>query len=193
MLLSPNCLLLSQPCHRENPRPRMRSRRNPRRLAPMRVCDNVGPHYFTEGWIMRSDNLFAAVGISVAFGAAGTGLVACSSSTPSSTASSGSSSSSGSSTASCTLPIAFNPMYSAFDGTHTFAVPAVVQTVGANVMWAASEDSVAFQPNLDLTTGGYTGTTITVVKAPAGPITITATNGSVCGTATLNATVAKET
>ena len=144
---------------------------------------------------MRTNRLFIAVGISVAFGAAATGLAACSSSTsPSSTGSSGS--------GSCTnaLPIAFNPMYSAFiaGGTHTFLVPAVVRipvgVTAADVKWSASDSSaVGFQPNSDLTTDGFVGTTIQVLTAPSSPVTITATvPGNLCGSAPLNVTAATE-
>jgi hypothetical protein len=82
-------------------------------------------------------------------------------------------------------------MYSAFDGKHMFQIPAVV--AASNVTWSASDPTaVGFQPNADLTAGGYTGTTITVLAAPNGPVTITAQSGSLCGSAPLNVTSAME-
>jgi hypothetical protein len=145
---------------------------------------------------MRSHKLFAAAGIGVALGAAGTGIAACTSSS----APSGGNSSSGSSSpngVTCATPnglaISFNPMYSAYvtDKPHTFQIPAVV--AAGNATWTASDmTAVSFQPNADLTMGGYTGTTITVLAAPSTPVTIVAQAGGLCGSAPLSITSATE-
>jgi len=50
--------------------------------------------------------------------------------------------------ASCTdggLKVAFNPMYSAFDGKHVFTVPAVVQGSKGRVTWSADSRTVGMQ------------------------------------------------
>jgi hypothetical protein len=43
------------------------------------------------------------------------------------------------------LTVAFNPMYSAFDGTHTYTVPAVVRGSNGNVTWSADSRIVGMQ------------------------------------------------
>ena len=89
---------------------------------------------------------------------------------------------------SCTtssLKIAFSPMYSAFDGTHHFQIPALVEAVDpSTVTWSASDSSmVAIAP--DATTGGAMITT-----QKAGTVNIIATAGTLCGTSALNITSA---
>ncbi len=83
------------------------------------------------------------------------------------------------------LSLSFTPMYSAYDGTHTFQVPAIANGVsGAAVTWSASDPSmVTFED--DPTTGG---TLITMQKA--GQVTIQATAGDKCGTSLLTITAA---
>jgi len=87
------------------------------------------------------------------------------------------------------LPIQFNPMYSGFDGTHTYQIPTFVMGVDpASVTWGSSDPSmVMFQPYV-------TGIMITTMKA--GDVTIVATvggdggtdGGATCGTAALHIT-----
>ena len=43
------------------------------------------------------------------------------------------------------LSVAFNPMYSAFDGTHTYAIPAVVYGSAGKVTWSADSTMVGMQ------------------------------------------------
>jgi hypothetical protein len=89
--------------------------------------------------------------------------------------------------ANCTaggLTVAFNPMYSAFDGTHTFQVPAVVVGSNQEVTWFADSSMVGMEvdderPNevlLTMLTPGIT--TIHVQSADgkcgAAPLTISA-------------------
>jgi hypothetical protein len=137
---------------------------------------------------MRS-HVFVAIGISAALGAGGLGIEACSSgsNSPNSSNPEG-----GSGATSCTtaLSITFSPMYSAYDGTHMFQIPAVVNA-NSNVNWTASDmTAVGFQPNADLSVGGYNGVTITVLKAAASPVTVTAQSGTQCGSSVLNITAA---
>jgi hypothetical protein len=47
------------------------------------------------------------------------------------------------------LTIAFNPMYSAFDGTHTFQVPAVVVGSNQEVTWFGDSSMVGMQADLE--------------------------------------------
>jgi hypothetical protein len=79
------------------------------------------------------------------------------------------------------LPIKFNPVYSGYDGVHSYQVPVFV--VGANpgsVTWGSSDPTmVSFQPYV-------TGIMITTRKA--GDVTIVARIGSMCGTAPLHIT-----
>jgi hypothetical protein len=79
------------------------------------------------------------------------------------------------------LPIQFNPMYSGFDGVHTYQVPAFVGGVDpASLTWGSSDPTmVSFQPYL-------TGIMITTLKA--GDVTIVARTSSACGTAPLHIT-----
>jgi hypothetical protein len=54
--------------------------------------------------------------------------------------------------ASCTdggLTVAFSPMYSAFDGKHTFQVPAVVRGSNGNVQWSADSTYVNMAQDLE--------------------------------------------
>jgi hypothetical protein len=79
------------------------------------------------------------------------------------------------------LPIKFNPVYSGYDGVHTYQVPVFV--VGANpgsVTWGSSDPTmVSFAPYV-------AGIMITTKKA--GDVTIIATIGSMCGSAPLHIT-----
>jgi hypothetical protein len=85
------------------------------------------------------------------------------------------------------LTILFNPMYSAFDGVHTFQLPAVVNGIDPSMVdieWSAADpDMVALEP--DPTTGGVM---ITMQKAGTTSIIVTA-NGQ-CGVAPLSITEA---
>jgi hypothetical protein len=78
------------------------------------------------------------------------------------------------------ITIAFSPMYSAFDGMHTFQVPAIVDGIAATaITWSASDPTmVGLQP--DATTGGVMITTL-----KAGVVDIIATAGSICGSSKL--------
>jgi hypothetical protein len=74
-------------------------------------------------------------------------------------------------------------MYSAYDGTHTFQVPAVVDGIAVGAAtWAASDPSmVSLTP--DPTTGG-----VMITTEKAGTVTITARAGTLCGSSTLKIT-----
>ncbi len=84
------------------------------------------------------------------------------------------------------VPIQFNPMYSGFDGTHTYQIPTfVVGADPASVTWGSSDPTmVQFQPYV-------TGIMITTLKA--GDVTIVATvvndaGVKTCGAAPLHIT-----
>jgi hypothetical protein len=79
------------------------------------------------------------------------------------------------------LPIKFNPMYSGFDGMHTFQVPSFVMGVDpGSVTWGSSDPTmVEMQPYIS-------GIMITTKKA--GDVTIVARVGSMCGSAPLHIT-----
>lgn len=83
------------------------------------------------------------------------------------------------------VSIKFNPMYSGYDGVHTYQVPAVVDGVDpASVVWGASDPSmVQFDPYV-------TGIMITTKKAGNVQIIATVTSGGTtkCGTAPLTIT-----
>ena len=77
------------------------------------------------------------------------------------------------------LPIKFNPIYSGFDGTHTYQVPVFVDGVDpGSVVWGSSDPTmVHFDPYVR-------GIMITTRKA--GDVTIVAQSGGQCGSAPLH-------
>jgi len=85
------------------------------------------------------------------------------------------------------LTILFNPMYSAYDGVHTFQLPAVVNGLdptAVQIDWSASDPSmVALEA--DPTTGG-----VMITMQKAGNVSIIASAGSLCGSAPLSITAA---
>jgi hypothetical protein len=92
--------------------------------------------------------------------------------------------------ASCTdannaLTVAFTPMYSAFDGVHTYQIPSIVLSVKDSVItWGASDPSmVTLAPDPIL--GG-----ILITTKKAGTVTIVASAGGLCGTSLLTITSA---
>ncbi len=96
----------------------------------------------------------------------------------------------GTSTTGCpksALTILFNPMYSAYDGMHTFQLPAVVNGLDpteVQITWSASDPTmVALEP--DPTTGG-----VMITMQKAGNVSIIASAGSLCGVAPLSITAA---
>jgi hypothetical protein len=81
--------------------------------------------------------------------------------------------------------ILFNPMYSAYDGMHTFQLPAVVNDIdptAVTIEWSASDPSmVALEP--DPTTGG-----VMITMQKAGTVSIIASAGGLCGSSLLTIT-----
>jgi hypothetical protein len=77
------------------------------------------------------------------------------------------------------LTIKFNPIYSGFDGTHTYQVPVFVDGLDpASVVWGSSDPTmVHFDPYVR-------GIMITTRKA--GDVTVVATSGGKCGSAPLH-------
>lgn len=86
------------------------------------------------------------------------------------------------------ITVLFSPMYSAYDGTHKFQVPAVVNGLAASaITWSASDPTmVDLAPFTDK--NGVSGTMITAQKA--GAVDIIATAGGLCGKTTLTITAA---
>ena len=78
-------------------------------------------------------------------------------------------------------------MYSAYDGVHTFQVPAVVNGLDPTevaISWSASDPTmVALEP--DPSTGG-----VMITTQKAGAVTIIASAGSLCGSSLLTITAA---
>jgi hypothetical protein len=135
--------------------------------------------------------LHLALGLLGAIGAAGAiacAMAACSSNSTNSTGNTGDSGA-GTCANPNALTIAFSPMYSAYEPTHTYQLPVIVNTIGATLT-ASDPTAVAIQPNPDLTINGYTGWTLQMQSAPSGPVTLTAQAGSYCGSAQLSITAA---
>jgi hypothetical protein len=83
------------------------------------------------------------------------------------------------------LQILFNPMYSAYDGSHSFKIPAVVDNIDpAAVRWSASDPSMVDMVS-DLTVGG-----VMISPRKAGTVSIIATAGTQQGTSLLTITQA---
>ncbi len=81
------------------------------------------------------------------------------------------------------IDILFNPMYSAFDGVHTYQVPAVVDGIDPSaITWSISD------PSLAMLQASGEGVMITVQKA--GTASIIASAGTLCGSAALTVTTA---
>lgn len=124
-----------------------------------------------------SNRAFIAVGIG--FTIVGAGVLACSSST--------SGGGGGGGSTACTEPnaltIEFSPMYSAYDGTHMFQIPAIVTGL-SGATWSVS-DPTAASLAADTETGG---TMITITKGGVNTVTVNAQVGDLCGSATLNIT-----
>ncbi len=79
------------------------------------------------------------------------------------------------------LQIAFNPMYSGYDGVRTFKIPAIVPGL-TNVSWSASDVSYVSLEN-DPTTGG-----VLITTKKAGTVKIIARNNGLSGSADLTIT-----
>ncbi len=77
------------------------------------------------------------------------------------------------------IPIKYNPMYSGFDGTHMYQIPAFASGMDPSaITWGSSDPTmVDFQPYV-------TGIMITTKKA--GDVTIVARGGGTCGSAVLH-------
>jgi len=86
------------------------------------------------------------------------------------------------------LTIAFDPMYSAFDGTHTFAIPAVVNGSKTNVTWSADETMVGMQAD----TERPNEVLITALKPGFVVINVQSVDGTKCGSSLLTISAAKE-
>ncbi|HEY0464590.1 MAG TPA: hypothetical protein VGC79_10290, partial [Polyangiaceae bacterium] len=81
-------------------------------------------------------------------------------------------------------------MYSAYDGVHTFQVPAVVNGIDASqidITWSASDPSMV-KLETDPTTGG-----VMITTRKAGTVSIIASAGNLCGSSLLTITSATAT
>jgi hypothetical protein len=108
------------------------------------------------------------------------GVIACSSSEAPPPSGPGGAGGSGGQTTQCQngLQIYFSPMYSAFDGEHTYQIPAIVSGVSnATVTWTATpDDTVNLDPRPEL---------LMITAKKAGAVTIQARTANNCGTAQL--------
>jgi hypothetical protein len=140
-----------------------------------------------------------SMGVALGILALGAGFEACSSSsggTPAGFGPDGSgsgSSSGGGVTTTCanpTLNIVFSPMYSAYipgSTTHTFQIPAIIDD-GSTATWSVSDPTKA-----TLATQTFSGTPgVMITVTGTGMLNVIATEGSACGTSTLNITSATE-
>lgn len=82
-------------------------------------------------------------------------------------------------TYSSTLNIAFSPMYSGYDGVHTYQVPASINNTDGPVTWTASDKSM-----VDLTPDPN-GIDVMITTKKAGTVTIQAVAGDAMGKSTL--------
>lgn len=82
------------------------------------------------------------------------------------------------------LTIAFSPMYSAYDGTHPFKIPAIVKQNVQGVQWSVEPPTAA-----DLTRDATTGS-VMIQTRMAGDFKIVATAGKLKGSADLHVTAA---
>jgi hypothetical protein len=79
-----------------------------------------------------------------------------------------------------TLEVLFSPAYSAFDGMHTFKVPAVVNSIDPTaVTWTASDNSY-----VDITQDATLGGVMLTTRKP-GSVKIIASAGGLCGVSNL--------
>jgi hypothetical protein len=81
------------------------------------------------------------------------------------------------------LVLAFSPMYSAYDGTHTFKIPAIVQNVMAEKWWIEPADAADLEQ--DVGNGG-----VMITTRRAGEFTVFAQAGSLKGQSQLIVTAA---
>jgi len=128
-----------------------------------------------------SRGFIAAVSAAAAIAAAGLGVNACS--TSSGGGADGGTDAAPTSCASSALEIVFAPMYSAYESSHKYQIPAVVNGISsAAVQWGAS-DPTMLTIEQDTSTGG-----ILITAEKAGTVNIIATAGSLCGSSTLTIT-----
>lgn len=79
-----------------------------------------------------------------------------------------------------TLNIAFSPMYSGYDGVHTYQVPATINNTAGPVKWSASDSSM-----VDLVPDPN-GIDVMITTKKAGKVTIQATTADAIGKSVLN-------
>jgi hypothetical protein len=128
-----------------------------------------------------------AVGIAVGVGAFGTEIAACSSGSLSVAPGPDSQAPLIPPCKAGGLTIAFNPMYSAYDGKHTFQIPALVVGSNSQVTWSADTSMVGIQAD----TERPNEILIQVLKAGQTTIGAQSSDGK-CATAPLNITAALE-
>src|SRR5438270_1385482 len=78
-----------------------------------------------------------------------------------------------------TLNIAFSPMYSGYDGVHTYQVPATINNTAGPVTWSASDKSM-----VDLVPDPN-GIDVMITTKKVGKVTIQAVIGDAIGKSTL--------
>jgi|GEM_PF-3206680 len=83
------------------------------------------------------------------------------------------------------IGILFSPMYSAYDGTHTFKIPAIVDNIAASAITWGSADPSMVDLATDTTTGG-----VMITTRKAGTVSIIAQAGTICGSSLLTITAA---
>jgi hypothetical protein len=136
--------------------------------------------------------VLVAVGVTIGLIAVGAEVMACSGNSSSDTLGSdaGLPGSLAAANAFCPdagLRVAFNPMYSAYDGKHTFQIPAIVVGSNADVTWSADSSMVGMQQDVER----KNGVMITMLKAGTVNIELKSSDGK-CGFAQLFITQATD-
>ncbi|MGH7269912.1 MAG: hypothetical protein ACREJ3_05725 [Polyangiaceae bacterium] len=140
---------------------------------------------------MLASNPFVVVGIACVAGAFGTAIAACSSSPAASSSAlpvrEAGSPLVGPACLDAGLKVAFNPMYSAYDGKHTFAIPALVVGSNGTVTWSADSSMVGMQTDSERPNEVL----ITMLQAGTVNIYVESSDGK-CGSAVLNISAATQ-
>jgi hypothetical protein len=132
----------------------------------------------------RTTSLFACTALAL------TGCSSSSSDTPAPPTPEAGSEASDTTCAKSVIGIAFKPMYSGYDGTHKFQIPAVVPNIAPDaITWAASDPSkVDLVPMPIQNEDGVIQAGVMITTREAGTVSIIAHAGTICGSSTLTIT-----
>jgi hypothetical protein len=155
------------------------------------VCDTVVAIRFAEGSPVPLRKFLVAAAVAAGAGALGVEVVACTGNTTTlDSEDSGLSAAAAAAAAFCPdagLRVAFNPMYSAYDGKHVFQIPAIVVGSNGTVTWSADSTMVGMQQSSDR----KNGVLITMLRAGTAYFELKSSDGK-CGVAQLTIDQATE-